>query len=197
MNKQVILFRNKEFQVLIQEQIKNILICDNSLTNEEMIIPVNELQTLATVHNNIWLSNNKIFTINNSIIQGIFSRNEIESFPELITDSIAWITISDPDKNNISIQAKNKLSLKFSDIEENTNKEILFNEEIAKEIIDFIKLHKDKKFIINCEAGISRSAAVGLFIEKILLNEMSVNKHIRFEPNMFVFNLLERTFLSN
>lgn len=197
MNKQVILFRNKEFQVSIQEQIKNILICDNLLTNEEMIIPVNELQTIATVQNNIWLSNNKVFTINNSIIQGIFSRNEIESFPELITDSIAWITISDPDKNNISIKAKNKLSLKFSDIEEAIEKEILFNELIAMEIINFITLHKDKKFIINCEAGISRSAAVGLFIEKILLKEMNINKHIRFEPNMFVFNLLERTFLSN
>lgn len=36
----------------------------------------------------------------------------------------------------------------------------------ARRMVDFIALHQHRKFIVNCRAGISRSAAVCLFIHE-------------------------------
>ncbi len=41
---------------------------------------------------------------------------------------------------------------------------ILFNEDMAEEIVDFIKLYDDNPFIVHCDAGYSRSAAIGSFL---------------------------------
>ena len=193
MNQHIIKFRNKLFKVSNLEIIKmSFIVADNSLTNEELIMPFNEVSIIALSKNNIWLDNeDNIFTVSSSCLKGIFSRNEILNKKDIIEDNIAWITIADPDKEIINMEAKNKLCLKFSDIEEETDNEILFNEKLAKEIIDFIIKNKDKKFVVNCEAGISRSAAIGMFIEEFLNNETTIDKHIRFEPNMFIFNTLK------
>ncbi len=197
MKTHIINFRNNLLKVSNIEFIKmSFIVAENIRTNEELIMPFKEVSIVAISDNNVWLNNDKnIFTLKNSCLEGIFSRNEILLNKNLISNDIAWISISDPNKENVNIEAKNKLSLKFSDIEEETDNEILFNQVFAKQIVDFINKNKDKKFIINCEAGISRSAAVALFLESFLGLETSVDKHIRFEPNMFIFNLLKQTLL--
>lgn len=59
---------------------------------------------------------------------------------------------------------------------------------------DFILNNKDKKFIINCYAGISRSAAIGYILEDILnkdINEKEIEQnkilsHWRYSPNKMI-----------
>lgn len=59
---------------------------------------------------------------------------------------------------------------------------------------DFILNNKDKKFIINCFAGISRSAAIGYILEDILnkdINEKEIEQnkilsHWRYSPNKMI-----------
>lgn len=61
-------------------------------------------------------------------------------------------------------------------------------------LIDFILNNKDKKFIINCYAGISRSAAIGYILEDILnkdINEKEIEQnkilsHWRYSPNKMI-----------
>ena len=70
----------------------------------------------------------------------------------------------------------------------------------AKEIYDFIMKNKNSEFLINCEAGVSRSAAVGLAIEYLLRDKgfypkweqfpSKVLQHWRYQPNMNVFNMI-------
>lgn len=59
---------------------------------------------------------------------------------------------------------------------------------------DFILNNKDKKFIINCYAGISRSAAIGYILEDILnkdINEKEIEQnkilsYWRYSPNKMI-----------
>lgn len=59
---------------------------------------------------------------------------------------------------------------------------------------DFILNNKDKKFIINCFAGISRSAAIGYILEDMLnkdINEKEIEQnkilsHWRYSPNKII-----------
>jgi hypothetical protein len=97
-----------------------------------------------------------------------------------------------------------KLSLYFSDCtlaEYNKVKSkdvkdhlYLFNEDHAKQIVNFVTDNKDKidLLIIHCEAGQSRSGAVGLWANRYLgLNEkqfLQDNKKIF--PNAYVYNML-------
>ena len=71
-------------------------------------------------------------------------------------------------------------------------REVISNEK-AKAIKEFIIKNRDKKFLIHCSAGISRSAAVGMAVEKLLCNVFTKEdsvfmKYERYEPNMFVYH---------
>lgn len=43
----------------------------------------------------------------------------------------------------------------------------LFSEEHAQQIHEFVESHLDKDFVIHCEAGVSRSVAVGLYLHDV------------------------------
>jgi predicted protein tyrosine phosphatase len=65
----------------------------------------------------------------------------------------------------------NVLRLWFDDIEKdlqtsptNPDKCLAFTVEQAKQVFDFINANYEKDFIIHCSAGISRSGAVGAFV---------------------------------
>ena len=70
----------------------------------------------------------------------------------------------------------NILKLQFDDVTELVKDEIYihFNSDMAKKIVEFIKNIKDdgKNFYVHCDAGVSRSGAVGY-----MLNEW-FNKYI-------------------
>ena len=74
----------------------------------------------------------------------------------------------------------------------------LFTLEQAKQLILFIDTHIDQKFLIHCNAGISRSAAVGLFISKLTdTTEEFWNNHRNVFPNGHVSNLLRQAWLEH
>ncbi len=104
------------------------------------------------------------------------------------------------------------LILTFSDIRkkiEDTNLSLNEKEELSKleiqnkdfEILkDYILNNKDKRFIINCQVGVSRSAAIGIILENLLNDnqidiDLEMNKilsHWRYSPNPII---LEKYFL--
>lgn len=70
---------------------------------------------------------------------------------------------------------------------------ILFDEEMAKELLGFIKQHQGKPFVVHCDAGVSRSAAVGSFLRDFLQYEATFHetRDDKFR-NILVYNLLRR-----
>jgi hypothetical protein len=142
-------------------------------------------------------------------IYAIVGREELqaESFDVDYYDNIlnlpsdlCFISISDPHKDFIKTNGyfKDELFLKFYDVEEPIGNYVPITDEQAKYIYDFIIKNKDSMFLINCEAGVSRSAGVGLAIEYITRDIFIFEKwehfpskvlsHYRYEPNMTVFN---------
>jgi predicted protein tyrosine phosphatase len=135
--------------------------------------------------------------------------NPIDSNWALISiwDSYELLQLSVIEKF-FKIGCEDFISLKFADLtSEQTRKmskeEILkhdirlFNEEQAKQILNFInKINKKniETLFIHCAAGISRSGAVGLFTCRYLkLNEKQFRtENIHIFPNTFILELLNK-----
>lgn len=64
------------------------------------------------------------------------------------------------------------------------------NEDQAYEMAKFIEENKDKDFLVNCHAGISRSGAVCLYIHKTYGHELKPNFWALSHPNPVVVGLL-------
>jgi predicted protein tyrosine phosphatase len=90
-------------------------------------------------------------------------------------ENIAIISINDTSGNwSVSwfdSDHPNVLRMWFDDIEKdlqvsptNPNKCLAFTPEQAKQVFDFINSNYGKDFFVHCSAGISRSGAVGAFI---------------------------------
>lgn len=105
---------------------------------------------------------------------------------------------------------KKSLHIRFSDVTEATqykNETYLpINVEQTDQILDFILENKEEKFFIHCEAGVSRSAGVGIALECILEhdgdtekfdpNNNVISNHWRYTPNTFVIDTLIKQFLT-
>ena len=73
------------------------------------------------------------------------------------------------------------------------------NEEQAKSIVDFFETHKDvANFVVHCEAGISRSAAVAIcFVDFLHMNDVkdiTLHENYSFHPNPKVERLIHKEF---
>ncbi len=85
------------------------------------------------------------------------------------------------------------LTLKFDDIIRPVEGAQIFTEEMAKQIIRFIRKYKDvETLLIHCYAGQSRSRAVGAFAVKYLGGDNSVYFK-KYNPNEYVYELLLQT----
>lgn len=93
----------------------------------------------------------------------------------------------------------NGMDICFDDLDWNNKviqpDDILFQEIHAKQISDFIESNKDQDFetlICQCDAGISRSGAVGLWATRFLkLDEKEFrDKHPQIKPNSRVLEIL-------
>jgi predicted protein tyrosine phosphatase len=146
-------------------------------------------------------------------IFAIIGRDEIEAYPSYedyynhvkeFPKELCFISISDPNREFIKTNNyfKDELKLKFWDMEEDFNDYKIISESQAKLIYDFIVNNKNSDFLINCEAGVSRSSAIGLAIEYLLRDfnlypnwehfPSKVLQHWRYTPNMTVFNKIIR-----
>jgi len=146
-------------------------------------------------------------------IINILSRKEIEAFlrKTVKLPEVAIISITDPDLKEIDKSLLSKadtfLVVKFWDIDEETDHPIYkpIDEETAKKVAEFIWKNRDKKFLINCEGGVSRSAGVGCAVECILrdrgskyefcLNGCPIVGNPRFKPNWYVFDKVIEEFV--
>jgi len=74
----------------------------------------------------------------------------------------------------------------------------LFNEDQAKKTVEFLdKIYDDpqiKRLVVHCQAGVSRSAAVGVFAcRRFKMDENALRKeHPHAHPNAYVYDLLYR-----
>lgn len=128
-------------------------------------------------------------------------KNQMNNHPDF--DKGKWIiSIYSNDSQSPFLPRFNILQLCFDDVTEKDTDGIHFNKDMAKQIIDFIKdINDDNKPIyVHCDAGVSRSGAVGYMINEwfnkyLEMNEqdnqffINENKHIL--PNPEVMRILK------
>ena len=114
------------------------------------------------------------------------------------SDTYAVISIQDTHTGGFGIAftpnqyCRDVLTLYFDDIVRDVEGAVLFTEEMAKQIIDFIKKNRvADTLLIHCYAGQSRSRAVGAFALKMLGGDNS-RYFTQMNPNMYVYETLEK-----
>ena len=165
----------------------------------------------------------EIETISTSTIEAVISREEMKCAIHqdiLDKENLVLISIGDPgDGYKYSILSKEEvqgfkdcLQIEFWDIEEDFGDYKIITDDQAKTIQDFIlkNLQKDTetRFIVNCKAGISRSAAVAKAIEQLKFFgigeeakynyktcfDSEISKHSRYCPNLTVFDKIVKDY---
>ena len=134
----------------------------------------------------------------------ILNRKEAKKFSYESHDfKTAIISITDTDKADVVFE-KNEvngiraiLRLKFDDVERDYKNEHCITKEDAENIVKFVNKNKNKvdKFIVHCEAGVSRSAGVGAAIMKALNgDDWDVFKNPLKCPNMKCYRTVLNAF---
>lgn len=115
-----------------------------------------------------------------------------------LTDTYAVISIQDSHTGGFGLQftenqfCKGVLTLIFDDIVTEVDSAVLFSDEMADEILDFIEEHRASvdTLLIHCYAGQSRSRAVGAFAVEMLGGDNS--KYFEEDaPNQYIYDVLE------
>jgi len=149
--------------------------------------------------------------INNEDFVGIVGRGEFKLLVEhtdIDRANTVCICIFDPDRSHHDDELlegfADVLQIRFWDVEEAIGRIKPITAEQGLIIRKFIEKHKDKRFLIHCEAGMSRSAGVGQAVECIkhfdgnvfhfrtgfsAISEFS-KKTGRYHPNLTVFDAI-------
>lgn len=113
------------------------------------------------------------------------------------SDTYAVISIQDTHTDGFGITftpnqfCQDVLTLYFDDIVREVDGAVLFSDEMAEQIITFIKRNRNvDTLLIHCYAGQSRSRAVGAFAVKMLGGDNS-KYFSQGNPNMHVYDTLE------
>ncbi len=119
-----------------------------------------------------------------------------------LTDTYAVISIQDSHTQGFGFQftenqfCKVVLTLYFDDIVKEVDGAVLFTDDMADQIIEFIENHQSSvdTLLIHCYAGQSRSKAVGAFAVEMLGGDNS--KYFEEgSPNQYIYDVLESTWL--
>lgn len=149
----------------------------------------------------------KIKVLSRSMFRRMLSQSEVTSDNVENIENTFFISINNPDDLPTDVyfpqDKENVKVLFFPDIEQDreipligTGKTKLMKamtQEQAAELFEFIKKHKDKEqCIIHCTAGISRSGAIGLFINEFMSQNYNEFKRENPSvlPNYHVYRLL-------
>lgn len=120
---------------------------------------------------------------------------DLKSLPE----NCALISINEEHEPKYPLgvddQKSNVLRVVFSDVgsEAIEHKGKFYNSisvDSARQVVNFIKRNEGKSFIVHCAAGVSRSAAVCLFIHLIYGHELRQHFWHVSQPNPFVLGRL-------
>lgn len=145
-----------------------------------------------------------MYSVTTNNILAIIGRDEVIN---LINDveyfnCVAFISITDQKTKDIDDLGKfdDVIKMKFWDVDEEIGLYCPIHEIQAKQLKEFILKNKDKKFLINCEAGVSRSAGVGCAIEVLLRDKYLfpleqhvisyVRQHPRYDVNEYVYKAI-------
>lgn len=119
------------------------------------------------------------------------------------SDTYAVISIQDTHTDGFGVAfTKNQfcqdvLTLYFDDIVREVEGAVLFSDEMAEQIIEFIKKNrKVDTLLVHCYAGQSRSRAVGAFAVKMLGGDNS-KYFSQGNPNMYVYDTLEMVWVQS
>lgn len=113
------------------------------------------------------------------------------------SDTYAVISIQDSHTQGFGVQftenqyCKSVLTLHFDDIVREVEGAVLFTDDMADQIIAFVKSHKSvDTLLIHCYAGQSRSRAVGAFVVEMLGGDN--RKYFeKGTPNQYIYDVLE------
>ena len=113
-----------------------------------------------------------------------------------LTDSYAVISIQDSHTQGFGIRfcenqcCKGVLTLLFDDIVKPVEGAVLFSDEMAEQVIDFIEAHRSADtLLVHCYAGQSRSRAVGAFAVEMLGGD-NASYFREGCPNQYVYDVL-------
>jgi len=130
--------------------------------------------------------------VNRFAFKEMLNSKNAESSNPLISTKLAYVSISDTEHE------KEEVELLFS--ETDIDKELYITTQFpdnesgipsdeAQRLVDFIKAHPDKDFIVHCFMGISRSGAVAKFINEYYdMNDVILNTYTGY--NRQVYNSL-------
>lgn len=114
------------------------------------------------------------------------------------TDSYAVISIQDSHTGGFGFRftesecCREALTLIFDDIEREVEGAVLFSDDMADSIIDFIRRNRDADtLLVHCYGGQSRSMAVGAFAMRLAGKDDS-SFFTDHDPNSFVYGTLVR-----
>ena len=117
------------------------------------------------------------------------------------SDTYAIISIQDTHTGGFGVTftpsqyCQDVLTLYFDDVIREVDGAVLFMDEMAKQIIDFIKKNRKVETLLgHCYAGQSRSRAVGAFAVKMLGGDNS-RYFSQGNPNMYVYDTLETVWM--
>lgn len=123
------------------------------------------------------------------------SQFEAEALPGTpLQADIALISIATPGERPPKLpHFLEQLSLEFADVEDNQEPAVEFGDEHTKAILEFIaRIHSQEKawrLIVHCKGGISRSAAVALYLAEATGCQFSRSKEAG-EANLRVLRVL-------
>ena len=145
--------------------------------------------------------------LKDDLFEGIVSWEEyLLMFNEDVLDkhNTVLISIHDPNRNIHPPQKvsgwSDVLQIQFWDIESPVGNYTVITDDQGYTIKQFIEKHKDKRFMVHCAAGVSRSAGVGLAIECIVkyggdkylysTSKSNIKGHSRYSPNYKVYDVI-------
>lgn len=87
------------------------------------------------------------------------------------------------------------IRFRFDDITREYENLVLFSEEMAEQLYDFLLFHMNDRIIIHCDAGISRSVAIGVFLRDNFNRNILIDCGTDMFANSLVSSLLRRVHL--
>lgn len=98
-----------------------------------------------------------------------------------------------PKPNSVNNGIVEHIFCRFDDISRSTNGLFLMNNKDAYRIAHLVEMQRDNidTVIVNCDAGVSRSAGVCATIMKFLDGDDSkIFNNLMYRPNMYCYNLV-------
>jgi len=173
----------------------NYYIFYDHISKEDISVPKKDIK----INSFDSLDINDIYSVSTHNILAIFSKLELIKFYQKYPKDAVLISVYTPDSKPLNLNYfSQELYIDFWDLEEDFGSYKTLSNEKAKKIYDFIIENRDKKFIINCDAGISRSAGIGLAVECLIdyngskydyaISNSAIKDFPRYSPNLTVFD---------